>query len=400
METLGKYDKQREEELIKTIETFKEYFTRDNHIKIIVSDLSKRLFYKLCNDGILKEELAFTDLSLAKEEYMRRKQTEEYPKIDFILSPNLADCFGDEEFYYINKFMESIIKNSKKILWGDPPYEEDTENFKMITSILILNIHEYSYRVDPLCMPSRLQNRFDDARLNPETIDIIRYILGIYEIHENKIEITKTPLFPKLNDYELIANIFKEHYKTMIKNGRYMTSEEDEGLIRVKCYDLIRYWDLFVKLFERTIMPLDNLTNDQKEEIEELHKWGLLTKDTEGNYHYNYETYSLIAYIFNNYSLVAKSINQAFSFAWREDEKSFRKILSEQRFKSFENIDEEEVKKLRYCFSTYAEVITNHGGMRIWPSHSSINKHFRDLELFKNLEEKKELNKKLVKEKR
>lgn len=74
--TLGDFSKSREENLIGAINLFRQVLSKDNkNLKIIVSDLSKRLFLKMCEDGLLNLEDAFIDLEEGKKEYLKRRQT-------------------------------------------------------------------------------------------------------------------------------------------------------------------------------------------------------------------------------------------------------------------------------------------------------------------------------------
>ena len=120
MVTLGDFDKKREENLINTLEVIKEVISKDDGtLKIIVSDLSKRLFLKMGEDGHLEKDTALVDLEQAKKVYLEKKKIEESPRILFIFSPIVHNCFGDEEMYNMAKFIEMIGENAQKVLVFD-----------------------------------------------------------------------------------------------------------------------------------------------------------------------------------------------------------------------------------------------------------------------------------------
>lgn len=380
MMTLGDFSKRREENLIGAIDLFKDILSKHKELKVIVSDLSKRLFLKMVEDGLVSIDDAFIDLEQAKNEYIKRRQTEEKPVIEFILSPILYKFFGDEEVYYIDKFVKSL----------GLAFSDINENAIPYWLIALKTDNSASFITDTMALHMR------SGKFNFELIDIIRYILGIYEIKDKKVIITSKEIYPKIKSGELAFDIIKKHYETMFKEFRFSSGDPDRffnsfGGHRGKL-------DYLTSSFTRTTININELTNIQKEDLEELTKWGLLTLDTDGLYHFNHETYSILPFILDFdgrlYNIYQKIFGICSFFKYR-DEKNQRDNL----FKVWINyIDDLEVKekiaffteKFNYILSNYLPVLNRN-------SLIAFQNYCDELRCFKGLYEEK--NQKLIREK-
>ena len=376
---LGDFSKKREQELIKSIKLFQDTLSKNtDKIKIIVSDLSKRLFNKMCEDGLLKPNDAFTDVEEAIKEYIKRKQTEEFPNVYFILSPEINECFGDEEMYYIEKFHDGLIKLK---LYNKETMEED---LKMVNSERFFIFKNVNNSYNMLKFEFAIRTR--SSSLNPHIIDIIRYILGIYKITDDKVIITNPNIIPKINNWELASKIFEQHINIIIKEFRYCVQLNSSGEPFSNAMSKRNYCSTN---FMKTKIDINNLSKEDLEEIENYAKWGLLTKDTDGNYHINYYTYSLLLYILNGYNdyLTYKVIR----FFWSDD--GLRNMVNELCIKPIEKNETypDKLKRLLYFAQEYSRILERKG-MPTFIAVKFLEEYNHEVDLFKELLESRENN--------
>ncbi len=389
MMTLGDFSKRREENLIGAIDLFKDILSKHKELKVIVSDLSKRLFLKMCEDGLLNLEDAFIDLEQAKNEYIKRRQTEENPIIEFILSPTLYNYFADEEVYYIDKFVKSLGLSFSNINENTIPYNLLTLKVKGLNSFITDTMAFHVYY----------------GNFNFELIDIIRYILGIYEIKDKKVIITSKEIYPKIKSLDLAFDIIKRHYEAMFKERRF-----SKVIYFQDVYDKDEFFNSFngqrgkldylTSSFTRTAINISEFPTIQKEDLEELAKWGLLTLDTDGLYHFNHETYSILPFIldfderlYNIYQKVYDICN--FFKSWDDYNKNQRANL----FKAYINyIDDLETKeKIAFFTEKFNYILSNYEVDLTRNSLLAFQNYCDELRCFKGLYEEK--GQKLIREK-
>ena len=258
MITLGDFSKRREENLIGAINLFKDILSKHKYLKVIVSDLSKRLFLKMVEDGLVSIDDAFIDL----------------------------EHFADEEVYYIDKFVKSLGLSFSDINENAIPYW-------LITLKKVEDWNTFITDTMAVCICY--------GNFNFELIDIIRYILGIYEIKDKKVFITSKEIYPKIKSLDLDFDIIKKHYETMFKEYRFPSHNYQDVYYEGEFFKSFQghrgKLDYLTSSFTRTAININELPNPQKEDLEELTKWGLLTLDTDGLYHFNHETYSILPFI-------------------------------------------------------------------------------------------------------
>ncbi len=385
MTYLGDFDLKREEELVNSIKWFQNILTKDNnsYIKIIVSELSKRLFNKMCEDGLLNYNDAILDIEEAKKEYIRRKQTEEFPKVLFMLSPKINSCFGDEEMYYISKFKNSLIKDGFITIDSD---EKDLNYYKSIFYCTIAN-PESSY----IMLPDLEQFKIMCSKANPHMLDIIRYILGVYKIIDDKVIINNPNILPKINNWKLASKVFEEHTSIITKESRYLLKYDYFGNYSFECgfYKAHIDYDYLSNNFKNTKIDTTNLSKEEYDEIDNYAQWNLLTKDTDGNYHINYYTYSLLLYILNGYK--DYNIYQCVRFWWNE--KNLKDIIDElvvEQMKKMET-DPDKAKRVVYFAQEYSRILQNKGHI-IHTALDLFKEYIDEVDLFKELLEKREDN--------
>ena len=363
------FDLKREQELIKSIKLFQDILSKNtDKIKIIVSDLSKRLFNKMCEDGLLKPNDAFTDLEEATKEYIKRKQTEEFPNVYFILSPEINECFGDEEMYYIEQFNNKLIELK---LYNKGIFDEE---LKMVNSERFFTIKDTNSH-NMIGFGVEYAIRILRSDYKPNVIDIIRYILGIYQISDDKVIITNPNIIPKINNWELASKIFEEHINIIEKESRYSAPEFDKAC---------KYYDNYLATnFMKTKIDINNLSKEDIEELDNYAKWNLLTKDTDGNYHINYYTYSLLLYILNGYN--DYTTYKVVRFFWNEE--NLQDIVDELCIKPFEKYETnpDKLKRFIYFAQEYSRILEG--------KYAAIN---RSLELFKEYKNEVDLFKELL----
>ncbi len=322
----------------------------------------------MCEDGLLNLEDAFIDLEEGKKEYLKRRQTEEKPVIEFILSPILYNYFGDEEVYYIDKFVKSLGLSFSNINENNIPY-----------MLLTLKVEGWnSFITDTMAF------RVHYGNFNFELIDIIRYILGIYEIKDKKVFIASKEIYPKIKSDELAFDIIKKHYETMFKEFRFSSGDPDRffnsfGGHRGKL-------DYLTSSFTRTAININELTNHKKEDLEELAKWELLTLDTDGLYHFNHETYSILPFILDFDGRLYNIYQKIFgicNFLKFRDEKNQR----DNFFKEWINyIDDLEVKeKIAFFTDKFNYILSNYGPNLTKNSLLAFRNYCDELRLFKGL---------------
>ena len=313
MVTLGDFDKKREENFINTLEVIKEVISKDDGtLKIIVSDLSKRLFLKMGEDGLLEKDAALVDLEQAKKVYLEKKKIEGSPRILFIFSPIVRSCFGDEEMYNMAKFIEMIGENAQKVLVFDLKDGNHPEyGFNDISASL--SFFAAKCNGASTFLNDTIDFRTRTIKGNFKLIDLIRYILGIYEIKNKQVIITTPEIYPKINNKELAFSLLDQHYKIMEKEQRFIDPRKFFSGFGAHRGD-IKY---LTSSFSKTSLDITKLGNVGKTDLDTLAKWGMLTLDNEGLYHVNYETYGILPFILDfdtRLKYIYESIYKIFRF--------------------------------------------------------------------------------------
>jgi len=283
---LSDIDKKREERLLKGINFFKTA-CNDDTLKIIVSDLGIRLHNKLREVGEISDD-CYTDIDLAVQEYLRRKDIEEYPKVSFI-SPSITKGFGEEEmskifcFYEklgVNKYDFDFIKKYKKFIISmclKTPYCSDGKSFIPLI---------FQYRI--ACI-SVLKNE-EVINFN---MDINRYISGVYYYDGNNVKLTSDNIYGLTKYNSFLLNIYKD----------YITNEK-----KINKEKMIRYASLggFVKeeLYTKEFINIYPKNEEEQRQLNTLVQYGYLTSNKKENnkYYINSLTCLIFPTILSNYT--------------------------------------------------------------------------------------------------
>ena len=351
----------------------------------------------MCEDGFLKKEDALIDIEKAKEVYLAKKKTEEYPQILFILSPIIHDGFGDEEMYNMAKFFEAIGEDAKKVLTFEladsnhPGYGVN----KMSNSCFFFtgkNPNASTFLTDTM----EFRTRFCKCAF--KLIDLIRYILGIYEIKNNQVIITTNEIYPKINNKELAFSVLNQHYQIMYKEQRYINPREWFDGIRKHRGDI----NYLISSYPRTVIDITKLVNE-KADLDTLVKWGMLTLDNKELYHVNHETYTILPFILDfdaRLQLIYKKIYDIFNFFKFPREEDTRKNFFQQFI--YNNLDaynltNYDIENITFFITKFSYIIENFGYVYTQNSFKAFKEYYYELELFINLLNEK--NKNLVREK-
>ena len=382
MVILGDFSKKREENLIEFIDTIKDVISKDDGtLKIIV-----RLFLKMCEDGFLEKNTALTDLEDAKKVYLEKRKEEENPRVLFIFSPLIHECFGDEELYNMTQFYEMIGEDPKKVL-GFAPEDKNVPGSRLnkisaSCSFLVPKLFGNGSTLlsDNIEVRTRV---FKKAGF--KLIDIIRYILGIYEIKDNEVIITTPEIYPKINNRELALSILEQHYQIMLKEDRFINPYEPFSGIRTHR----AYIDYLTSSFTRTTLDIDKLVNFAKDDLDTLVKWGMLTLDNQGLYHVNYETYAIFPFTLNfdaRLKDLYKHIFDIFRFFHynKQDENTSRTNFIQRMYKKFEgfNLTSDDIDNITFFTDKFNYIFSNYWDPLTWESLTAFDEFCDELDLF------------------
>lgn len=318
MVNLGNIDVKREKILLEGIDFFKNSCNGDE-LKIIVDDLGVRLYNKLKNDGHVKED-CYTNIDLAVEEYRKRKIIEEYPKVSFIF-PSVAKGFGEEENSKIFSFYEKLGVD-----------KNDVVNFKKYITSMSLKTPYYSN--EPVLIYyifqyfSRYNSVLSNANILDFNMDINRYILGIYDIDDDKVRITSNNIYGFVKNNDFLLNVYEKYIEVEKKVNK-------KKIFKNGSYGVLYTEDIYAKEFIN-IYPN---TDDEKEQLDTLVQYGYLIADGEDSnkYYINSLTCLILSTIFSNYDIKeSERLLFLLKMYWREGYQEITRVLETVNYPSCE----------------------------------------------------------------
>ena len=322
-----------------------------DRIKVIVSDSGRRLYQKLVSDNLL-DDIAYTDIDLAGQKYLKRKNSEECPMVDFITS-NIGYESGEEEQYNIDLFFKKIrVKKSeinKSSVWLNAPYIYSSP-------VLIDEWLQWRFNYNDIMVSVPDINRFN--------IDIMRYINGKYHLHDDVVEINSLDNIDLYGDAIILNDFSKKVYldaiKIINKRGEAFKLYAVEG-------------SLNNSLFLKEYMIIKPKNDEEKRQLDSYVDYGYLIRDRKeiDKYYLTNLTMYVVPIVFSQFDAdITNKFWQIFRLNWRDSFKEQKKwieyIKNMDIYKNNGYEDELFTDLFNFYFKSFNELKKNdlvaHGG--------------------------------------